>query len=99
MANDAGGATTCRRIFKAPWLQTERKKNERPPEKMSFNGEQFEKQKKLKNPNILWRPKQHNHKTLKAKTEQEPCSQEEFNWSKNEKSIQKKTVRTLQDQN
>ena len=27
MANDAGRATTCRRNFKAPWLQTERTKN------------------------------------------------------------------------
>ena len=42
MANDAGGATTCRRIFKAPWLQTERTKNEGLSEKMSFNGEHFE---------------------------------------------------------
>ena len=33
----------------------------------------------------------------RAKTEPEPCSQEENNWSKFEKSIQKKTVRTLQD--
>ena len=39
MANDAGRATTCRRIFKAPWLQTERIKNEKPTEKLSFNGE------------------------------------------------------------
>ena len=28
MANGAGRATTCRRNFKAPWLQTERTKNE-----------------------------------------------------------------------
>ena len=42
MANDAGRATTCRRNFKAPWLQTERTRNEGPSEKMSFNGEQFE---------------------------------------------------------
>ena len=41
-ANYAGRATTCRRIFKAPWLQTERTKNEGPSEKLSFNGEQFE---------------------------------------------------------
>ena len=66
---------------------------------MSFNGEQFEnfKTKKLKNPDISWRPKQNNQKTLKAKTEHEPCIQEENNWSKIEKSIQNKTVRTLQD--
>ena len=41
MANGAGRATTCRHKFKAPWLQTERTKNERPSEKMSFNGETF----------------------------------------------------------
>ena len=27
MANDTGSATTCRRNFKAPWLQSERTKN------------------------------------------------------------------------
>ena len=99
MANEDDRTTTCRRNLKALWLQTERTKNEGPSEKMSFNGEQFEnfKTKKLKNPNILWRPKQKNHKTLKAKTEHEPCSQEEINWSKFEKSIQNKTVRTLHD--
>ena len=42
MANDTGRATTCGRIFKAPWLQTERTKNEGPSERMSFNAEQFE---------------------------------------------------------
>ena len=42
MTNDAGRATTCRRNFKAPWLQTERTKNEGPSEKTSFNGEQLE---------------------------------------------------------
>ena len=101
MANDAGRATTWRRNFKAPWLQTERAKNDGPSEKMSFNGEQFEifKPKKSKNPIFLWRTEQKNHKSLKAKTEPDPCSQEEKNWRKFEKSIQKKTVRTLQDQN
>ena len=66
---------------------------------MSFNEEQFEdfRQKKPKNPIILWRTKQKNRKTLKAKIENEPCSQEEINWSKTEKSIQNETVRTLQD--
>ena len=42
MANDSGRAITCRRSFKAPWLQTERTKNEGPSEKTSLNGEQFE---------------------------------------------------------
>ena len=99
MAKDAGRATTCRRNFKAPWLQTERLKNEKPSKKMSFNGEKFEnfKPKKPKNPVIAWKTKQKNHKTPWAKTEQEPCSQEELNWSKIEKTIKKKTVRTLQD--
>ena len=83
IANDAGRATTCRRIFKAPWLQTERTKNEGSSEKMSLNGERFKfsNQKKPKNPVIAWRTKQKNHKTPGAKTEQEPCSQEEINWS------------------
>ena len=54
-------------------------------------------QKKKKNPIILWRTKQKNHKTPESKTEHELCSQEETNWSKSEKSIQNKTVRTLQD--
>ena len=39
MANDAGPATTYRRNFKDPWLQTQRTKNEEPSEKMRFNGE------------------------------------------------------------
>ena len=99
MANGDDRATTCRRNFKAPWLQTERTKNEGPSEKMSFNGKQFEnfKPKKPNNPIILWRTKQKNRKTLKAKIENEPCSQEEINWSNIEKSIQNETVRTLQD--
>ena len=99
MINDAGRDTTCRRNFKAPWLQTESTKNEGPSEKTSFNGEHLEifKPKKQKNPVIVWRTKQKNHKTLKAKTEHEPWSQGEINWSKIEKSIQNGTVWTLQD--
>ena len=42
MAKEAGRATRCWCNFKAPWLQTERTKNEGPSEKMRFNGEQFE---------------------------------------------------------
>ena len=38
-----------------------------------------------------------NHKTPRAKTKHEQCSQEEINWSKIEKSIQNKIVGTLQD--
>ena len=97
--NDAGRATTCRRNFKAPWLQTERTKNVKPTEKMSFNGQTVWKvqTKKTKNPDIDWRTKQKNHETPKAKTEHESCSQEELNWSKIEKSFHKKTVGNLQD--
>ena len=66
---------------------------------MSFNAEQFEnfKPKKPKNPIIIWRTKQKIHKTARAKTEQEPCSQEEINWSKIEKSFQNETVWNFQD--
>ena len=42
MANDSDRDITCGRSFKAPWLQTERTKNDGPSEKTSFNGEQFE---------------------------------------------------------
>ena len=81
MANENDGATTCRRNFKASFLQTERTKIEGPSEEMSFNGEQFEifKPKNKKNPVIVWRTKQKNHKTPRAKIEHEPCSQEEIN--------------------
>ena len=67
--------------------------------KWVLTGKHFEdfRQKKSKVPPFPWRTKQKNHKTPKAKTEHEPCSQEDFNWSKIEKSIQKKTVGTLQD--
>ena len=92
MAKDAGRATTCRRIFKAPILQTERTKSEGPTEKMSFTGEQFEnfKPKKLKNPVFARRTKQKNHKTPKAKTKHEPGSHEGIKWSKNEKKQSEK---------
>ena len=87
MANDAGRATTCRRIFKAPILQTERTKNERSSEKLSFNGETGwrSQKKKSKNPLLPWRTKQKNHETSRPKTEHEPGSHEEINWSKIEK--------------
>ena len=71
MANDDDRAATCRRSFKAPWLQSERTKNERPSEKMSFKGDQFEnfKPKEPKIPLLSWRTKPKSHKTLGAKTE------------------------------
>ena len=42
IAKDTSSTTTCRRNFKAPWLQTERTKKDRPSEIMSFYGEKFE---------------------------------------------------------
>ena len=71
-----------------------------PLEKWVLTWKQFENfkpKKNQKNPVIVWRTKQKNHETPKAKTEHEPCSREEIKWSKIEKSIQNKTVRTLQD--
>ena len=41
--------------------------------------------------------KQKKQKTSTAETDHEPRSQKKINWSKNEKSIQNKTVGTLQD--
>ena len=99
MAIDAVRNTTCRRIFKSPWLQTERTKRKGLLRNWVLTGKQVEdfRQKKPKNPVIAWRTKQKNHKTPKAKTEHELCSQEEHKWSKIEKSVQNKTVGTLQD--
>ena len=100
MANDAGRAATGKRNFKAPWLQTERnvQKMKGLLKKWALTGKSltFSKQ-TTKNPVVVWRTKQRNHKTLKAKTEHEPYSQEEFNWSKFEKSIHNEAVWTLQD--
>ena len=50
-------------------------------------GKQFEvfRQKNSKTTLLPWRTKQKNHKTPRAKIKHEPCSQEEINWSKNEK--------------
>ena len=64
---------------------------------LTGNSLKISNQKKPKNPVIAWRTKQRDHKTPRAKTEQEPCSQEEINWSKIEKSIRNKTVGTLQN--
>ena len=97
MVTDAGRATTCRRKFKAPWLQTKVQKMKDLPKAWVLTGKQFEnfRPKKSKIPVFAWRTKQRNHKTPKAKTEHEPCSQEEINWSKIEKSIHIKTVAGL----
>ena len=99
MANDASRATTCRRNLKAPWLQTERTKNEGPSEKTKFNGEQFEVF-KSKNQKIKSSYGEQNKRTTRPwrqKLDIKACSQEEINWSRIEKIIQKKTVWTLQD--
>ena len=91
MANDAGRATTCRRSFKAPCLQTERTKNEGPSEKTSFNGEQFEFF-EPKNQKIQSSYGEQNKRTTRPwrqKLNMKACSQEEINLSKIEKSIQK----------
>ena len=67
--------------------------------KWALTGKQFEgfREKNSKIPLLPWRTKQINHKTLKEKTEHEPCSQEEINWSKIETRIKNKTVWNLQD--
>ena len=74
MGNDAGTATSCRRNFEAPWLQTERTKDEGPFEQMSFNGKTVWRiqKKKSKIPLLPWRSNQRNHKTPGAKIEHEP---------------------------
>ena len=99
MVTDAGRATTCRREFKAPWLQTKVQKMKDLPRTWVLTGKQFEnfRPKKSKIPVLAWRKKQKKHKTPKKKTEHGPCKQEEINWSKLEKSIQIQTVGTLQD--
>ena len=66
---------------------------------MNFNGEtvwRFQ-TKNFKNSTPPKENLTEDYKTPRAKTELEPCSREEINWSKIEKSIQDKTVRTLQD--
>ena len=93
MANDAGPATTCRRNFKAPWLQTERTKNEGPSGKLSFNGEQFENFQPKNQKIQSWYGEQNKKpQDPNAKTEHEPCSQEELNWSEIEKAFRMKLL-------
>ena len=100
MASDAGRATTCWRNFKAPWLQTERTKNEGPSEKTSFNREQLESFKPKKQKKIQSSYGKQNKRTTrpwKQKLNLNPCMEEVINWSQIEKIIQNKTVETLQD--
>ena len=51
MVTDAGRATTCRREFKAPWLQTKVQKMKDLPRTWVLTGKQFEnfRPKKIKN--------------------------------------------------
>ena len=66
--------------------------------KWVLTGKQFEdSRQKYKISPLPIENKTKNHKTPGSKTEHETCSQEEINWSKIERSIQKKTVRILQD--
>ena len=69
--------------------------------KWVLTGKQFEdfRQKSSNIPLLSRRTKQKNHNTPRAKTEYKTGSHDEINWSKIEKSIQNKTVRTLQDYN
>ena len=74
MAKDAGRATTCRRNFKARWLQTECIKIEGPSEKKSFNGEtvwRFQ-TKNFKNSAPPMVNITEDHKTPRSKIEREP---------------------------
>ena len=99
MANDAGRATTCRRNFKAPWLQTGRTKNEGPSDKMSFNGEQLESF-KPKNQKIQSSYGEQNNKTTrpwKQKLNMNHVARKKLTEAKLKKSIQNETVWTLQD--
>ena len=74
VTNDDDRATTCRRNFKAPWLQTERTKKWGAFWKNELQrGTVWNfKTKKPKNPLLPWRTKQKNNKTPEAKPEHEP---------------------------
>ena len=67
MADDAGRATTCRRNFKAPWLQTERTQNEGSSEKMSFNAETVWKFRTKKNQKIQSSYGEQNKRTTRTR--------------------------------
>ena len=86
MAKDAGKATKCWRNFKAPWLQTERTRNEGPSEKMSFNVEQFEKF-KSKNPITVWRTKQRTTRPQGQKMNMNHVARKKLNQAKLKESF------------
>ena len=76
--SDASRATTCRRKFKAPSVQTKSTKNVGPPESMGFKGKtvwRFQTKKKQKHYSRSFKKTQWNTKTLKASIEQSPRKQ------------------------
>ena len=99
MANDAGRAAMNRRNFKAPWLQTERTKNEGPSERMSFNAEQFEFF-EPKNQKIQSSYGEQNKITTRSqgkKLNKNHVARKKLTGAKLKKSIQNETVWTLKD--
>ena len=89
MANDAGRATTCRRNFKARWLQTECIKIEGPSEKKIFIGETVWRYqtKNFKNSAPPMENITEDHKTPRAKIELEPMQAGGNKQNKNEKIV------------
>ena len=99
IAIDAGRATTCRRNFKAPWLQTEGTKNEGPSEKTSFNREHLESFKPKNQKIQSWYGEQNKRTTRsrRQKRNMNHVARKMLTEAKKKKSIQNKTVGTLQD--
>ena len=87
MANDAGRLPRAGAISKPHYYKQNVQKMMGLLKKWVLTGKQFEdiRQKNSKTPLLSWRRKQNNHKTPGPKTEHEPCSHEEINWSKFEK--------------
>ena len=98
MVTDAGQVTTCKCKFKArPMITNKGVKNEEPPKNMGFNGKNFEYFTQKKYTSSIDQTNLWNTRSLNAAIDDGPCNQEEINCRKIEKSIQVKTVRTLQD--
>ena len=75
MVTDAGRATSCRRIMKAPSLQTKSTKNEGPPENMGFNMKTVWRFQMEKRTETIFSTFQKTHcdtRTLKPSTEMSP---------------------------
>ena len=80
MVTDNDSSTTCRSKFKARSLKKTQKNKDPPKTWVSSNNRlKLSDKKKSKTPDLAWRTKQRNHKTPRAKTKEEPCSQEEKN--------------------